>query len=198
MSFHFTGSCSAHEYYNVRYAPLPGSGCASFCQCATLRTNPDGTIDYHWVEQPCARGTLWDQTLLTCDHAYNVNCQGSVFFLLTVYVKYIVKRYTPDFYFHWLLCFYIKIQNCISMLICPHCVVTMNYTSIKLAFQIIIWTHYTKHTCISNACLSLGTKYISFFMYIFFNVPCYMYCFAWTVITPPPWPITRSPFLLFA
>ena len=70
------GACSSYEYQYAGYAPLPGSNCSAFCQCAPLRTNADGSVDYYWVRQPCAPGTLWSQSLLTCDHAANVQCTG--------------------------------------------------------------------------------------------------------------------------
>lgn len=39
--------------------------CGGFEQCA-----PSG-----WAFKRCPKGTLWSQSLLTCDHAYNVKCQ---------------------------------------------------------------------------------------------------------------------------
>ena len=71
----------------MQYSPLYGVGCTAFCQCAPLRTNTDGSVDYYWVRQPCAPGTLWSQSLLTCDHAANVQCIGMNFAYVIVYKK---------------------------------------------------------------------------------------------------------------
>ena len=76
MFVHVLDACNIYEYENIRYKPVNGSECQSFCQCAHLKTNIDGSVEYYWVKHNCPAGTLWDQAILTCDHASNVKCQG--------------------------------------------------------------------------------------------------------------------------
>ncbi|KAH3856311.1 hypothetical protein DPMN_098898 [Dreissena polymorpha] len=56
---------------------MPGTNCASFCQCTTLATNADGTVTYHWVKHNCSPGTKFDSSLNVCNHAGAVVCEGN-------------------------------------------------------------------------------------------------------------------------
>lgn len=60
---------------------MSNTNCKYFCQCAPLRTNSDGSVDYYWQKQPCGAGTLWNTAINVCDHAYNVdeNCVGKLY-----------------------------------------------------------------------------------------------------------------------
>ena len=70
----FIDSCTSYDYFVTRYKAMPGTGCASFCQCAPLRTNVDGTIDYYWARQDCPATTLFDESINVCNHADQVSC----------------------------------------------------------------------------------------------------------------------------
>jgi len=70
----YLDSCNYYQYTFVNYKEKSGSNCASFCQCAPLRTNSDGSIDYYWASHDCPEGTLWSKEKRICDHSYNVNC----------------------------------------------------------------------------------------------------------------------------
>lgn len=70
----FTDTCSLQEHVFVRYKVPEGGDCTSFCQCAPLRTNVDGSKDYYWQRMPCPSDTLYDINNNVCDHSINVQC----------------------------------------------------------------------------------------------------------------------------
>ncbi|XP_060570114.1 uncharacterized protein LOC132728494 isoform X3 [Ruditapes philippinarum] len=69
------GSCTKHQYENVRLVALKSSGCKSFCHCAYASTEIDGSVTYKWVKKTCPANTLFDEIISVCNHDYDVQCQ---------------------------------------------------------------------------------------------------------------------------
>ena len=84
-----TDSCSPYEYNYLRYKVKSGTDCSKFCQCAPLRTNIDGSVDYYWQEQSCPATTQFDESTGVCNHEVNVQCNDGTYRVLHVCVTFI-------------------------------------------------------------------------------------------------------------
>ena len=93
-----TDSCTQNEHDNIRFKVMLGSQCGSFCQCTTLRTNEDGSVDYYWQKQTCPAGTLFNGIYGPhgiCDHTHNVKCFGGMI-PSYIYIKLLLFLFIAD------------------------------------------------------------------------------------------------------